>query len=165
MYSRFLNLPVILPTDFGMQQTWSWAMRMFKLVEWGGRQCFFFTSIIFHQMYVYFCFYFLLHCMEWHRDNSQIPICFTYFSPEQFAKAFYNFGSKDCMKLSGLDGKTESSIMSAARETYPHYSNSSSTMVLPFSSYQIPPCHPFLTPTSLLHLTSSKIKRYSTLQQ
>lgn len=39
--------------------------------------------------------------------------------------------------------------------------------LFPFSSYQIPPCHPFLILTfpDPLHLTSSKIKCYSTLQQ
>lgn len=41
------------------------------------------------------------------------------------------------MKLPGLDGKTATFILSAARKTQPHYSNPSSTEVVPFSSYQI----------------------------
>lgn len=74
------------------------------------------------------------------------------------------------MKLSGIDGKPETSIMSAAREILPHYSNSSSTKVAPFPSYQISPWHPFLISTSPIfpapHLIQNQILlKLATLQQ
>lgn len=72
-----------------------------------------------------------------------------------------------CLKLSGLDGKTGTSLLSTARETLPRYPNSSSPTVVPSPCYQTAPCPPSLTPTSPepWHLAPSKIRYYSTLQQ
>lgn len=84
-----------------------------------------------------------------------------------FAKAFYYFGTKECMKLSGLDGKAAASIMSAATEILPHYSNSSSPKV---ASYQISPWHPFLISTSPIppafhRIQNEMLLKLATLQQ
>ena len=91
--------------------------------------------------------------------------CATKASCRMSAKVIYYFGSKDCMKLLGIHRKTETSVLMLPGKLILIIQISLSLKAVSFSSYQIPPCHPFIMLTSpdSLHLTSSKIKCYTTL--
>lgn len=101
-------------------------------------------------------------------------MCSTKASCRTSAKVIYYFGSKDCMKLLGIHRKTETSVLMLPGKLILIIQISLSLKAVSFSSYQIPPYHPFIMLTSLpplyyayfphsLHLTSSKIKCYTTL--
>lgn len=142
---------------------------MFNPLEGGGCQCtsfilqLFFTKCMSIPVSIFCC---TTLCTAW--NDSEIP-CALLKPPEEclLNKVFHYFGSKDCMELSSLSGNAETSIMSASRETLPHYSNPSSIKAVPFPSYQISPCQPFLkpaTPTSPApHLIQNQV--HSALQK
>lgn len=57
-------------------------------------------------------------CTSWNDIRNIVRFCLTLIKPH--AKSFHYFGSRDCLKLPGLDGKTETSTLSDARQSLSH---------------------------------------------
>lgn len=145
---------------------------MFVLVERGGCQCIsfilqlFFTNCMSISVSIFCC---TKLCPAWNDVGKILRFPCALLKPPAVRSLQPSTISDHevCLKLSGLDGKTGTSILSTARETLPRYPNSSSTTVVPSTGYQTVLRHPSLTPTSPepWHLVPSKIRYYSTLQQ